>query len=64
MHMGPNADFDELITSIQPATHALSHVLLFVASWIVVHQALLPMGFSKQEYWNGVQLPIPEDLPC
>ena len=23
-------------------------------SWSVVHQAPLPMGFSRQEYWNGL----------
>ena len=22
-----------------------------------------PMGFSKQEYWSGLPLPSPEDLP-
>ena len=28
-------------------------------------QRLLPlsMGFSKQEYWNGVPFPFPGDLP-
>ena len=26
-------------------------------------QALLPMEFSRQEYWNGVPFPSPGDLP-
>ena len=26
-------------------------------------QALLPMEFSRQEYWNGLPLPSPGDLP-
>ena len=26
-------------------------------------QALLSMGFSKQEYWSGFSCPPPEDLP-
>ena len=31
--------------------------------WTVVHQALLPMGFPRQEYWSGLPFPPPEDLP-
>ena len=31
-----------------------SHVQLFGFLWTVAHQALLPMGFSKQEYWSGL----------
>ena len=26
-------------------------------------QALLSMGFSRQEYWNGLPFPPPGDLP-
>ena len=26
-------------------------------------QALLSMGFPRQEYWSGLQFPSPEDLP-
>ena len=29
----------------------------------VAHQAPLPMGFSRQEYWSGLPCPPPEDLP-
>ena len=29
----------------------------------VAHQALLSMGFSRQEYWSGLPCPPPEDLP-
>ena len=29
-----------------------SRVWIFVIPWTVVHQALLSMGFSKQEYWS------------
>ena len=32
----------------------LSHVRLFVTPWTVAHQAPLSMGFSRQEYWNGL----------
>ena len=40
-----------------------SHVLLFETLWTVARQAPLPMGFSRQEYWNGVPFPTLEDLP-
>ena len=36
---------------------------LFVTPWTVAHQALLSMGFSRQEYWGGLSFPSPEDLP-
>ena len=29
----------------------------------VAHQAPLSMGFSRQEYWNGLPFPPPGDLP-
>ena len=31
--------------------------------WIVVYQASLSMGFSRQEYWSGLPFPSPGDLP-
>ena len=27
--------------------------------WTAAYQALLSMGFSRQEYWSGVPLPVP-----
>ena len=30
---------------------------------MVAHQAPLPMGFSKQEYWSGLPHPPPGGLP-
>ena len=33
---------------------SLSHVRLFVTPWGVAHQAPLPTGFSRQEYWSGL----------
>ena len=38
---------------------SLSYVRLFLTTWTVAHQAPLSMGFSRQEYWNGVPLPSP-----
>ena len=31
--------------------------------WAVVHQAPPSMEFSRQEYWSGLPLPPPGDLP-
>ena len=33
-----------------------------MTSWTVVHQAVLSMGFPRQEYWNGLPFPFPGDL--
>ena len=41
----------------------LSHVWLFVSPWTVAHQAPLPLGLSRQEYWSGSSFPPPGDLP-
>ena len=40
--------------------YVLSHfscVQLFATLWTVAHQALLSMGFSKQDYWSGLSCP-------
>ena len=42
---------------------SLSRVQLFVTPWTVVHQTLLSMEFSRQEYWSGLSFPTPGDLP-
>ena len=39
-----------------------SCVRLFVTLWTVAHQAPLPMGFSRQQYWRGLPCPSPGDL--
>ena len=31
--------------------------------WTVDHQASLPIGFFRQEYWNGLPFPPPRNLP-
>ena len=41
----------------------LTHVRLFVTPWTVAHQAPLSMGFSREEYWNGLSFLFPGDLP-
>ena len=42
---------------------SLSCVQLFVTPWTVAYQAPLSMGFSRQEYWNGLPFLSPGDLP-
>ena len=37
--------------------------LIFVTPWTVACQAPLAMRSSKQEYWNGLPVPSPGDLP-
>ena len=39
------------------------YVQLFVTLWTIAHQAPLPMKFSKQKYWSGLQWPSPGYLP-
>ena len=41
----------------------LSRVQLFATPWTVAYQASLSMGFSRQEYWSGLPLPSPGDVP-
>ena len=38
---------------------SLSRVRLFTTPWTAAHQAPLPMGSSRQEYWSGLPLPSP-----
>ena len=42
---------------------SLSLVRLFATPWTAAHQAPPSVGFSRQEYWGGVPLPSPGDLP-
>ena len=41
----------------------LSCVQLFETLWTVACQALLSMGFFRQEYWSGLTCLPPGDLP-
>ena len=38
---------------------SLSRVRLFATPWTVACQAPLSLGFSRQEYWNGLPFPSP-----
>ena len=41
----------------------LNRVQLFETPWTVAYQALLSMGFYRQEYWSRLPFPSPRDLP-
>ena len=41
----------------------LLRVRLFATPWTVAYQGPLSMGFSRQEYWNGLPYPPPGDHP-
>ena len=36
-----------------------SRVRLCATPWMAAHQALLSLGFSRQEYWSGLPFPSP-----
>ena len=42
---------------------SLSHVQLFSIPQTVARQAPLSIGLSRQEYWSGLPIPPPGDLP-
>ena len=42
---------------------SLSPVQLFATPWTVAYYTPPSMGFSRQEYWSGLPLPSPGDLP-
>ena len=42
---------------------SLSRVRLSATPWTAAHQAPLPKGFSRQEYWSGLPFASPGDLP-
>ena len=37
--------------------------LTLATPWTIAHQAPLSLGFSREEYWNGLPFPFPGDLP-
>ena len=52
-----------LLLCREGAMCACSVVCYSLTLWTVAHQAVLSMGFPKQEYWNGSPYPPPGDLP-
>ena len=56
-----SVNYTLLITEKFPLYYACMHAVASVVSletpWIVVHQAPLPMGLSRQKYWSGLPCP-------
>ena len=55
-----------IINHHTPHVHVLSRfsrVRLCVTRWTAAHQAPLPTGFSRLEYWSGWPCPPAGDLP-
>ena len=71
-YQGAFSHFPRILESLQsrvlPVTIAVS-VCSVTSSptlcdlWIVIRHALLPIRFSRQEYWSGLLCPPPRDLP-
>ena len=53
----------EPLHTVVVVVNSLSHVQLFATPWTVALQALLFLGFPRQEYWSGLPFPSPGDLP-
>ena len=50
------------MNKVKVKVKSLSRVQLFATPWTVAYQAPLSIGFSRQEYWNGLPFPSPEEL--
>ena len=66
-----HGDFFKIRIAFQPnilkpnlmlSAQSLSSAQLFSTLWTIVHQAPLPMGFSRQEYRSGLPFPSLGDL--
>ena len=52
------------IFQVESKAKVLSRILLFAAPWTTVaHQDAWSMESSRQEYWSGLPLPSPGDIP-
>ena len=66
-----NYTYSYIITSqqVQMSLHMcvctlmVSCVRVFANPWTIVCQISLSMGFPRQEYWSGLPVPTPGDLP-
>ena len=48
---------DLISMKVKVKVKSLSPVQLFATPWTVAYQAPPSMGFSRQEYWNGLPFP-------
>ena len=57
IRVGPNSKVCVCVcvcVCVRVCAQLLSHVQLFATPWTAACQAPLSMGFSRQEYWNGL----------
>ena len=54
---------DLMMSLLMCVLSRFSHVQLFATVLIVACQAPMSLGFSRQEYWNGLPCPPPRNLP-
>ena len=52
-----------MLINIKLIPCSVAQSCLFATLWTVALQAPLSMGLSRQEYWSGLPLPPPGDLP-
>ena len=60
---GPELNKIIIIGKKSAMLSCFSRVQLCATPWTVAHQAPLPMELSRQEYWSGLPLPTPGNLP-
>ena len=63
IHGVARVGYDLATKPSSPPLICFSCVRLFTTPWTIARQASLSMGFSSQEYWSGLPLPSPGDLP-
>ena len=59
--MSPMISFRSFMTLLLFSCEVLSNC--FAAPQIIACQALVSMGFPRQEYWSGLPFPSSGDLP-
>ena len=62
-HLWPRLGNRAPIWQVMYVLSHFSHMRFFAATWTIPARLLYPWGFSRQEYWNGLPLPSPGDLP-
>ena len=56
------SDYDIILSQKKVEVKSFSHVQIFVTPWTVAYNAPPSMGFSRQEYWNGLPFECPGNL--
>ena len=54
---------DKVVSILRLCVFVAQSYLTLSTLWTVAHQALLSLGFSKEEYWSQLPFPPPGNLP-